>query len=323
MRLPVLSIRSTVLLGIAMAVLAPTITLWHLDERLTRAAQEPLIAQNRQAVLVMTSASLVEPMWTLDEKKTRQTAQKVLDEASVLSLRLTEGRPLSVPTVLAREGSELGQGVALKTTISREGENLGELEIWFDPDQIERALADRRRATILLAALQVLLSVVVLLAVLYRRLLVPIGQLKRQASDIASRADVGPIAWDRRDELGELGEHLNEVHVHIDQLFDQLEAAEGRAREGRPARSVDRPGQPRPVRRADACRRGGRAARRRSAGAAVHRPGPVQGGERHPRACGRRLAAGRRWRSVCAARCARRTWFADTAATSSPCCCAM
>ncbi len=38
-----------VLLGIAMAVLAPTITLWHLDERLTRAAQEPLIAQNRQA----------------------------------------------------------------------------------------------------------------------------------------------------------------------------------------------------------------------------------------------------------------------------------
>jgi diguanylate cyclase (GGDEF)-like protein len=223
MRLPVLSIRSTVLLGIAMAVLAPTITLWHLDERLTRAAQEPLIAQNRQAVLVMTSASLVEPMWTLDEEKTRQIAQKVLEEASVLSLRLTEGRPLSVPTVLARQGSELGQGVALKTTISREGENLGELEIWFDPDQIERALADRRSATILLAALQVLLSVVVLLAVLYRRLLVPIGQLKRQASDIASRADVGPIAWDRRDELGELGEHLNEVHVHIDQLFDQLE----------------------------------------------------------------------------------------------------
>jgi len=223
MRLPVLSIRSTVLLGIAMAVLAPTITLWHLDERLTRAAQEPLIAQNRQAVLVMTSASLVEPMWTLDEEKTRQIAQKVLEEASVLSLSLTEGRPLSVPTVLARQGSELGQGVALKTTISREGENLGELEIWFDPDQIERALADRRSATILLAALQVLLSVVVLLAVLYRRLLVPIGQLKRQASDIASRADVGPIAWDRRDELGELGEHLNEVHVHIDQLFDQLE----------------------------------------------------------------------------------------------------
>ena len=64
----------------------------------------------------------------------------------------------------------MGQGVALKTTISREGENLGELEIWFDPDQIERALADRRSATILLAALQVLLSVVVLLAVLYRRL---------------------------------------------------------------------------------------------------------------------------------------------------------
>ncbi|MDL2339135.1 MAG: EAL domain-containing protein [Pseudomonadota bacterium] len=223
-RWPVLSIRSTVLLGIAMAVLAPTVTLWHLDERLTRAAQEPLIAQNRQAVLVMTAASLVEPMWTLDEKSTRSTAQRALDEPWVNSLRLTENRPLAQPTLLTKAGVEPRQGVFLKMPILREGEMLGELQIGFDPGQIDRALADRRHATILLAALQVLLSVLVLLAVLYRRLLVPIHRLKRQASEIASRADVAPVRWDRRDELGQLGEHLNEVHVQIDGLFDQLEA---------------------------------------------------------------------------------------------------
>ena len=224
MRSHVLSIRNTVLLGIAIAVVAPTVALWHLEQRLTREAQEPLIAQNRKAVLVMTATALVEPLWTLDEKRIHLTAQRALDDPSVLSLRLTENRPLTVPAVLTRPGFAPRTGLALKTPITHEGEALGELEIWFDPGQIDRLLADRRSATVQLAALQVLLSVLVLLAVLYRRLLAPIQRLKRQASEIASRVDVAPVKWDRRDELGQLGEHLNEVHAQIDELFDQLEA---------------------------------------------------------------------------------------------------
>jgi len=219
-----LSIRSTVLIAIAAAVLAPSVLLWHLEQRLTRQAQEPLIEQNRKAVLVMTANALVQPLWSLDDAQTRLMAQRALDEPAVLSLRLTENRPLAQPTVLARPRQAPFSGVALKTPILHEGERLGELELWFDPGQIDRLLADRRHATIQLAALQVLLSVLVLLAVLYRRLLAPIGRLKRQASEIASRADVGPVRWDRRDELGQLGEHLNEVHKQIDELFGQLES---------------------------------------------------------------------------------------------------
>jgi diguanylate cyclase (GGDEF)-like protein len=151
-------------------------------------------------------------------------AHRALDEPTVQGLRLTERRPLATPTALTKPGVTPGSGLPLKTTISREGEALGELEIWFDPGQIDRALADRRTANIQLAALQVLISVLVLLAVLYRRLLAPIQRLKRQASEIASRVDAAPVKWDRRDELGQLGQHLNEVHAQIDELFGQLEA---------------------------------------------------------------------------------------------------
>ena len=224
MRWPMLSIRSTALIAIAAAVLAPAVVLWHLEQRLTREAQEPLIEQNRKGVLVMTANTLVQPLWSLDETQIRQMAQRALDEPAVLSLRLTETRPLVQPMVVVRAQQLPFTGVALKTPISHEGEVLGALELWFDPDQIDRLLADRRQATIQLAALQVILSVLVLLAVLYRRLLAPISRLKRQASEIASRADVGPVRWDRRDELGQLGEHLNEVHEQIDELFGQLES---------------------------------------------------------------------------------------------------
>ena len=219
-----LSIRSTVLTAIAAAVLAPTAILWHLEQQLTRDIHVPLIEQNRKAVLLMTASALVQPMWSLDEPAIHSVAQRVLDEPAVQSLRLTERRPLTPPTVLARANEVPFQGVSLKTTILHEGETLGELELWFDPGQITRLLAERRQATIQLAALQVLLSMVVLIAVLYRRLLAPIQKLKRQASAIASRADLEPVRWDSRDELGQLGSHLNDVHQQIDTLFDQLEA---------------------------------------------------------------------------------------------------
>lgn len=102
LRWPMLSIRSTVLIAIAAAVLAPTLILWHLEQRLTRQAQQPLIDQNRQAVLVMTANALVEPMWSLDDVQMRRVAQRALNDPSVLSLRLTERRPLAAPIVLVR-----------------------------------------------------------------------------------------------------------------------------------------------------------------------------------------------------------------------------
>ncbi len=224
MRWPTLNIRNTVLLAIAAAVLLPTLALWHVEQTLTRDSYAPLIEQNRKAVLVMASAALVEPMWTLDDEAIAAAARRTLAEPSILSLRVREQRPGTTPIMVARPDARPGQGVLLKTRITREGEALGEVEIWFDAEQLDRVLAARRLATLQLAALQVLLGLVVLLAVLYQRLLKPIQRLKQQANDIASRADVAPVAWSGRDELGQLGQHLNEVHSQIDGLFDQLEA---------------------------------------------------------------------------------------------------
>ena len=223
MRWPSLSIRSTVLLAIATAVLLPTLALWRVEQHLTRSIQEPLIAQGRQAMLVITAASLVKPLWILNDLALQSVLRKTLEDPSVHSVRLVERKPLAEPTLLTRPGQKPQTGIRLVAPISHEGEALGDLEIWFDADQIDKVLSEHSLFTAKLAALQILLGIVVLLAVLYRRLIAPIQRLKRQASEIASRADVLPVQWDQRDELGQLGQHLNEVHTQIDGLFDQLE----------------------------------------------------------------------------------------------------
>ena len=227
MKLPQLSIRATVLAVIMVAVLVPLAVWWYAERSLIREAYEPLMAQNRQAVLGLTAAALVEPLWTIDERAVGTAAQRALNDVSVLSVRLTERRPGAVPLLLLKPAARPDEGLRLHTVISREGEMLGELEIWFDPQQINRLLAQRRTAAIQLAALQLVLCALVLSWVVYRRLLNPIAILKAQASQIALRGEFTPQTWSRRDELGELGQHLNDVHGQIHQLFGQLEQQQG------------------------------------------------------------------------------------------------
>ncbi len=219
--------RATVALTIAAAVLLPTALFWHIDQRITRASYEPLIEQNRQALLVITAQALIEPIWTIDERVVRSTAAQALSDPLVTRLRLVERRQGAQPLELGDPDpvpeSTSDSGTALRTPIQREGVVLGELTMWFDDSQLDRLLAARSRAALRLAGMQILISLGLLLPVMLRRLLGPIQRLKAQASAIASRVPAEPTHWDRNDELGELGHHLDEVNRQISALFDQAE----------------------------------------------------------------------------------------------------
>ncbi len=223
MRWPRLSIRATLALAIAGAVLLPTAVLWQADQQLTRATHEPLIAQGRQAALITAAATLAGPLWLIDDGLTRAAAQKVLDDPTVLRLSLVETRPNTPALQLARPGEQSATGPRLKAEVRREDVVLGELTLEFDPAQIDRVLAQRGTTALQLAGLQILLSLALLLPVMARRLLRPIARLKSQASAMAGSTAVVPTYWDRRDELGELGHHLNEVRGQIATLFEQAE----------------------------------------------------------------------------------------------------
>jgi diguanylate cyclase (GGDEF)-like protein len=87
-----------------------------------------------------------------------------------------------------------------------------------------------RTAIVALALAQTLVGGLVLAAVLHFRLLRPIARLKQQASAMAARIEAPAFAWQGNDELGQLGQHLNEVRSRIDGLFDQLERKNGQLR---------------------------------------------------------------------------------------------
>jgi diguanylate cyclase (GGDEF)-like protein len=218
-----LSIRQAVMLAVATAVIGPLLVLWPLDQAITRQAQEPMVEHSRRASLALTASSLVGPLWSIDAAATALMASKALEDPAVLGLRLVENRPNARPLAFIRQGADLEGAIVMRTELFREGERLGELELHFDPLQVDRLLSERIQSSLVLAAVQTLLGLIVLTLVLYRRLAAPIDKLMKQASGLATRGQGGRVAWGRQDELGELGTHLNAVHDQIDALFEQLQ----------------------------------------------------------------------------------------------------
>ncbi|MDP4300661.1 putative bifunctional diguanylate cyclase/phosphodiesterase [Leptothrix discophora] len=229
---PQLSIRLTLLLAVLVAVLAPLVIWLSLQQRMFRTTFEPLVVESRKAQLYLAVAALADPLWSLDAAEISRVLDRTAEASSVQSLRLVETRPTDDSRALTHqrertfgpdEAAFSGAPVCLQAPVLREGQTLGELQVCFVRDQLERAFTSRRIELFKLAALQAAIAALLLMAVLYHRLIRPLDRLKEQATRIAMRGDEGTVDWRRQDEIGELGEHLNDVHRQLHTLFGQIE----------------------------------------------------------------------------------------------------
>jgi len=219
---PSLSLRSVVLLAVVVGIAVPALLLLAFSESLVRRSLEPLLEGQRSAVLTLAANGLAEPLWTVDSQAVQRALEQLLSDASVCGVELSEERP-GAPNLVFKKCSPDWPTVTLVAAVRRDNQVLGSLSVRFDDAALEHTLAGGREQIALIVGLQVVMGVTVMLLVLYLRLVRPIDRLKQQASAIAQREAVVRLPWNRRDELGQLGEHLNEVGDRIDTLIADLE----------------------------------------------------------------------------------------------------
>jgi diguanylate cyclase (GGDEF)-like protein len=225
LRWPTLSIRATVLAAIVVGMVLPAMVVLGVDNFFSRAAHEPLVQRNRAAVLVLATAVVTEPAWTLSEEGLKAAAQRILQEPSVCAVEVRDLQPTQQPLSIKAQRCAAGLPVVVRDTpVLHEGQVVANLRLSFDATEIDQMAAQRARFMWALVASQVVVGVMVLLGVLSLRLLRPIHRLKLQASTLAARESVPALVWRQRDELGQLGQHLNTVRARIQELFQELEA---------------------------------------------------------------------------------------------------
>ena len=223
LRWPPLSIRATVFAAIVVGVVLPALVVVLIDAVLTRRAQGPVIDRTRAAILVLANATITEPAWTLSAPGLSAAVDRILQEPSVCGVEVLDLQPTVAPIRRQRPDCESDALTTRETVVLHEGQTIARLRLSFDDSEVGRLLAERMGGTIALVTAQVLLGIAVLAGVLSMRLLRPIDVLKRQAGGLAAREPLPPHAWPRRDELGQLGQHLNSVHGQINGLIRELE----------------------------------------------------------------------------------------------------
>jgi diguanylate cyclase (GGDEF)-like protein len=221
---PSLSIRATVLAAIVVGMVLPALVLLGVDDHVSRTAHEPLVQRNRAAVLVLATAVVTEPAWTLSEQGLKAAADRILQEPSVCAVEVRDLQPTQGPLTITAQRCAAGLPVVVRDApVLHEGQLVANLRLSFDATEIDQMVAQRQRVMWWLVAVQVVVGVIVLLGVLSLRLLRPIHRLKLQASTLAARDSVPSVPWRQRDELGQLGQHLNTVRARIQELFEELE----------------------------------------------------------------------------------------------------
>ena len=225
------SIRSAVLLAIVVGMVLPAVVMLVVDSQISRAAQEPEVQRNRSAAMVLAASVVTEPAWTLSEPGLEAALRRILEEPSVCSVEILDLQPLSRPLKLptAKCGAQVPV-VRQERLVMHEGQIVARLRMGFDDTEIDRLLAARRGSLAWLVAAQVIFGVLVLAFVLSTRLLRPIDRLKQQAGRLGAPDDSPAPVWTRRDELGELGQHLNEVRARIQELVGELETKNAQLR---------------------------------------------------------------------------------------------
>jgi diguanylate cyclase (GGDEF)-like protein len=225
MRLPSLSIRATVLMAIIAGMVLPALIVLAIDRHFSRAYQEPIVERNRAAALVLAAAVVTEPAWTLSEPGLEAAMQRILREPSVCAVEILDVQPAGTPKNFYSRKCAADHPVTMsETAVLHEGQSVARLRLAFDDTEIDGLLSEQLRQAGWLVAAQVVIGVLVLAGVLSLRLLRPIDRLKWQAGTLAAREPVPALAWTRRDELGQLGQHLNDVRERIQELIGELEA---------------------------------------------------------------------------------------------------
>ena len=228
-RRPALSIRGMLLTAIVVGVVLPALMVLLLDQHLARRTLEPVVQNNRAAILAQSSVALTAAAWSLNLAVIEQVVERILQEPSVcgvdvLNLQPFTDQPTAGPKAVSRQQCPPGTStVTLEGPVLHEGQQVARLRLVFDGTEIDHQLAERRRVMVTLVTVQVLVGVLVLAGVLSQRLLRPIDRLKEQAGQLAAREPMPDYNWPRGDELGELGQHLNTVHAQIRGLISELE----------------------------------------------------------------------------------------------------
>jgi signal transduction histidine kinase/HAMP domain-containing protein len=187
-------------------------------------AAEAALQRELEAKLDVLVSSLPELLWNLDTVAAREVVAAVMKSPDVVRVTVRDASQGAPFIEMSFPERQKGLSVKGEREIFRGVARIGHLKIEVD-DHLSTAALTRQRwlygATV---GGQLLASLALILALLNSRLMRPLRELGRFANDLAQGRFSAQLPAGRKDEIGLLGGHLEDMRDALQQQFDAQRA---------------------------------------------------------------------------------------------------
>ncbi len=221
-----LSLRWAMVLGVITGLMIPSFVSSWITLETRQQALEQKLAEDQNRLIGTLEIALRTPLWAFDFETTRPLLSSVFSDRRVVSglvIGTVEGGGGEIFASI--EHPERRKGRQFKSTrqVVQRGKPVGSVTLEMDSGEMDAEIANGRRGLILTVVGQLFFSLIIILVLLHLRLLVPIRRLIRESDRLARRDLTRPFVWRRKDELGKLGDSLENTRCALQALFAQLE----------------------------------------------------------------------------------------------------
>jgi PAS domain S-box-containing protein len=217
-----LPLRSTIAIALVVGLALPVaVSIWIGLEK----GRDTLLADlgDDHALIVETLAiGMRAPIWEVRPDAGRPLIETVMLDDRVTSISVSS--PL-MPEFLSASTPERRRGESLvrESPVVRDGETIGSIRVEMSTGNLEAQIAQQWSQLLTTGGLQLVLGMLIVFSLLGYKVLAPLGRLVGQSRALADGILDQPFAWQRRDELGDLGRSFEETRRSLADLFTDLE----------------------------------------------------------------------------------------------------
>ncbi|SME99631.1 EAL domain-containing protein [Pseudogulbenkiania subflava] len=218
------SLRVVVLVAVILGLLIPASIITVLGFGLQRDSMVAQLETDQRRLLDIVALGMQEPLWNLSRQAGSPLIASVMEDSRVISVRVTDTQSNTVFLYALRSERRIGGVSFVQKPVIYRGEEIGQVTIEFDTEHLTIAQSNQLKNLLMILFAQLGLSILLIVGILHSRFLKPMRTLTEQATHLAELHLDTPFLWERKDEIGRLGRHLEWTRAELKRLIDELRA---------------------------------------------------------------------------------------------------
>jgi signal transduction histidine kinase/CheY-like chemotaxis protein/HAMP domain-containing protein len=217
-----LKLRVAIVLAVAAGLLIPASISVYSNRNREQAMMERWQFEHRHLTEIL-ALGMQEPLWNVNADAGRPLLASLFSDERIVSIRV---RDQKTGDFLFQEYPvrRRGRSAHVMSTVTYNAAEIGNVDLEMASGLIEAEIARDRRNFALTVGSALLLSMVMIVALLQRRLLDPIKRLMHESARLAEGDFSHPFTWRRDDELGALGRSTEHTRQALQAYFVEIEA---------------------------------------------------------------------------------------------------